>query len=340
MAEAAAPAAQDDGGEEAPHPHPLDLMNLVDDVLVRIVLPFQSDNLLVHVALAALVHPRWWKLARTSPAYLADYLSRPGCRAPTLKWLSRNLPSAETTQMELGSDWLGHSSTGPIGNGAEEYRKSGADSMVSEYTDGAEMPALGAALVALPPSAYRSLRTIRLPIIAAEAEKWKEVMQFIGRTNVHELDLNVCWNMGDDGLTALAASLPRTLERLRCGAIGCGDAGIAALAAALPATAIKSICIGLNEMTVAGWASLGAALPNLPSLREIDFGCDLAEDGSTDLTRDELRALIRFLPDASPGMAEGTLIFDTGGAALQNQDDYQLLDDLKPRCPDLKYRRS
>ena len=57
MAEAAAPAAQDDGGEEAPHPHPLDLMNLVDDVLVRIVLPFQSDNLLVHVALAALVHP-------------------------------------------------------------------------------------------------------------------------------------------------------------------------------------------------------------------------------------------------------------------------------------------
>ena len=125
MADAAAPAAQDDGGEEAPHP--LDLMYLVDEVLVRIVLPYQSDNLLVHVALAAQVHPRWWKLARTSPAYLADYLSRPGCRAPTLKWLSRNLPSAETTQMELGSDWLGHSSTGPIGNGAEEYRRSRAE---------------------------------------------------------------------------------------------------------------------------------------------------------------------------------------------------------------------
>ena len=337
MADAAAPAAQDDGGEEAPHP--LDLMNLVDDVLVRIVLPFQSDNLLVHVALAAQVHPRWWKLARTSPAYLADYLSRPGCRAPTLKWLSRNLPSAETTQMELGSDWLGHSSTGPIGNGAEEYRRSRADSMLSEYTDGAEMPALGAALVALPPSAYRSLRTIRLHIISAEAEKWKEVMQFIGRTNVRELNLNVCWNLGDEGLIALAASLPRTLEGLRCGCINCGDAGVAALAAALPATAIKSLCIGLNNesMTVAGWASLGAALPNLPSLREIDFGCGPAEDGSTDLSRDELRALIRFLPDASPGMAEGTLIFDSNGAALQNQDDYQLLDDLKPRCPDLKY---
>ena len=38
MADAAAPAAQDDGGEEAPHP--LDLTYLVDEVLVRIVLPY------------------------------------------------------------------------------------------------------------------------------------------------------------------------------------------------------------------------------------------------------------------------------------------------------------
>ena len=69
--------------------------------------------------------------------------------------------------------------------------------------------------------------------------------------------------VGDAGVTALAAVLPPTLRTLSvCERVGCGDAGMLALARALPTTRIDRLTIkGNPAVTEVGWAALGAALP-------------------------------------------------------------------------------
>ena len=82
--------------------------------------------------------------------------------------------------------------------------------------------------------------------------------------------------LGDEGMAALAAVLPASLEELHIGSTGCGDDAFVALAAALPAlTRLRVLRCEYNPAARSrGWVALAGALPALPSLEHLDAdGC-------------------------------------------------------------------
>lgn len=92
------------------------------------------------------------------------------------------------------------------------------------------------------------------------------------------LDLRGCENLGDEGVAALAAALPRLpqLQRLTLvfRSTKFGDRGMAALARTLPgSTRVEELCIDCcgcdKRLGAQGLAALGAALPGLIQLRKL-----------------------------------------------------------------------
>eukprot|EP01045_Picozoa_sp_COSAG04_P056691 COSAG04_NODE_26610_length_293_cov_0.381443_1_plen_97_part_11 len=84
-----------------------------------------------------------------------------------------------------------------------------------------------------------------------------------GRLGSQLKELHVDVNdLGDAGMTALAAVLPPTLEVVGFGGVECGDVGMVAIARALDLTSVTIlVCNDNPAVTEAGWTALGAALP-------------------------------------------------------------------------------
>lgn len=75
--------------------------------------------------------------------------------------------------------------------------------------------------------------------------------------------------IGNAGMKGLSKALPATLECLYVSQINLGDEGMVALAAALPRTRIRILDFSVNQVADAGWESFAASLPDLPTLRRV-----------------------------------------------------------------------
>ena len=296
-----------------------------DGLLARILLDRPSEDLFRDLALCAQVHPRWLKIVMTSPAYISAFTSN---GAVVLPCLSCNLPTDERQEIALGQDWCSGSSTEWIGEFPEED-----ECFDSDHIDDAALRAFGTALQALPLDISTSVHTIKLFAIGPSGGSVDPLFGWIQKSpKLEKLMLNSCWGMKDEGIVALAAALPPSLRVLQINSCSAGDVGLSAIAAALPATRVRALCVGGNRGTSAGWAALGAALPQLSQLAVLDLGIGIMEDGETDIDCAGLTALVQHLPSARAlrllNLSECHGSFgDVGVQALIN---------VLPRCPKLR----
>ena len=237
-----------------------------------IILAVQSDNLLRHVSVCARVCAEWRRIVLDSAAYGRELAAgvatlvpgaTPGCagwwRAHVMKTISQALDDGDG-QLRLADLHMGD----------------------------AGAAVLAAALQVVPRDRFCRLWLTANAITAAGVRHLAPALQR------PELRWVVVRNatLGDDGVAALAAALPPTLERLDFGFCGCGDRGFEAMATALPAlTRLKtlvcdsSVCVGGR-----GWAALASALPSLPALEQ------LVANDCTGMGIDGLTALAAAVP--------------------------------------------
>lgn len=146
--------------------------------------------------------------------------------------------------------------------------------------------ALAAALAALPEPAPLSSIVVReneLTEPGCLALAWGLGEKVFRALTVLDMSLNP--EIGDAGVVALVSGgegLPQTLAELGLEATGCGNGGMVGLAARLPSlgrfsqltTVPAALRCGHNpEVTEPGWTALGAVLPMLLGLAELDL-CD------------------------------------------------------------------
>ena len=219
--------------------------------LRHILLAVQSDNLLRHVSICARVCAEWRRIVLDSAAYGRELAAgvatlvpgaTPGCagwwRAHVMRTISQALDGGDG-QLRL------------------------ADLHVGD----AGAAVLAAALQVVPRDRFCRLWLTANAITAAGVRRLAPALQ---RPELRWLVVRNA-TLGDDGVAALAAALPPTLEHLDFGFCGCGDRGFEAMATALPAlTRLKtlicdsSVCVGGR-----GWAALASALPSLPALEQL-----------------------------------------------------------------------
>lgn len=297
-----------------------------DSLLARILLGSPSEDLFYDLALCAQVHPRWRTIVMTSAAYSSAFTSD---GPVVLPYLSCNLPTDEHQEIRLGQDWSGGHSTEWIGDVPPE----GDKHFDSDYIDDTALRAFGTALQALPFDVSTSVHTIKLFAIGPSGGSFGPLFEWIKESpNLEKLMLNSCWGMKDEGIVALAAALPSSLRVLQINSCSAGDVGISAIAAALPGTRIRALCVGGNRGTSAGWAALGAALPQLSQLAVLDLGIGIMEDGETAIDCAGLTALVQHLPGARA--LRVLSICECHGSF--RDVGVQALIDVLPRCPSLR----
>jgi hypothetical protein len=129
--------------------------------------------------------------------------------------------------------------------------------------------------------------------------------------------------IGDAGMKGLAKALPATLECLYLSQINLGNDGMAALAAALPRTRIRILDFSANQVADGGWESLAGSIPNLPTLRRVFAQRNLL---SSSATVDKLASAIREIKGKQT--ATGGVVSATGGIEKLQLQDNPVMSDL------------
>ena len=288
--------------------------DLPTSVLTHILTTATShDDLLAHVALCARVHPEWRRAVMGSAAYGRGIVGRSaeeGATETAAEERSRVLRKLTTALRQATTD-------GKLALPAERVGDAGAR-------------ALEAAVRARPsPLALTDLNLHACLVTTAGVATIAGLLRDgrLGR-QLKSLDVSVNRDLGDAGVTALAAVLPPTLESAGFAKVECGDAGMLALARALDLTSVGMlVCNDNPAVTEAGWGALGAALPPLRwrGAHQSFNGCffvraDLGDAGAA--------ALANRLPESGivALLAGCCRIGDAGARALAA---------VIPRCPQL-----
>ena len=287
----------------------LALFDLPDLILARILLSAtthdKENNLLRFVAACAQVSKEWWRVLQGTAAYgaglsteIRDDLSlgfgsddeeeTPTERAKVLRAISKALCE-------------------PRGRFDNNIHLSGVN------IGGAGIRTLAAAIQAMPaPLPFGGITLGCCGITAADMPHLAPIFQreFAGE-GLQEVS---CWGhkLGDDGVSGLAVMLPSTIRTLGLSLSDeVGDAGMAALVATLPRlTKLESLDLrGFRGITTPGWAALGATLARMRTIKTLDVGnCG-----------PEVLELVPFLPDIAlleMLQIDTNQIDDTGAHAL------------------------
>ena len=229
------------------------------EATLRHILRFATDrdDLLRHVSTCAGVCREWRRIAGNSRAYGAPHQC-PG-------WVGEEGHSERARVLRAISDAL-------------RYARANDDVLTLDQKevgdDGAR--ALGAALQAmrapLPISELRlamnNLTAVVAPIAATGLRRG-----FAGR-GLTCLSVNHNRGLGNAGIMILADAFPSELEHLNVSCIAMGDEGMVALAANMPRTLglQRLVCHSNPAVGPAGWSALATVLPNLVALQELNAG--------------------------------------------------------------------
>lgn len=128
--------------------------------------------------------------------------------------------------------------------------------------------------------------------------------------------------MGDAGMKGLAKALPATLECLYLSHINLGNDGMAALAAALPRTRIRILDFSVNQVADEGWENFASSIPNLPTLRRVFAQKNLL---SSRAAVDMLASAIREIKGKQ--LSNAGVVSPTGGIEKLQLQDNPMMDD-------------
>ena len=316
------------------------------------------DDLLAHVALCARVHPEWRRAVMGSAAYGLGIVGRSADKGATetaateaLRALNIGGLSRRAKELGIGEEmlealqdddepkqalirWLAPRDPGAtaaeersrvlrtVSTALRQAKADGKLDLAETHVGDAGAVALEAAVRALSsPLALTELKMTGWLLTAAGMATVAALMRG-GHLGSSQLKLlNVSGNdLGDAGVTALAAVLPPTLEDFSFTNVGCGDAGMLAMARALPATRVELLLCDRNPaVTEAGWTALGAALPTTGADRLVVHG-NLGHAGTTSLAESLPESTVRSLD---------LLGCDAGDAGVR------ALAAAIPRCPQL-----
>lgn len=239
------------------------------------------DNLLHHLAVCARVHPLWREVVRSSPAYSVQ---KPFRKDVVMPWVSAAIMAKREDVLSLNLGFTGWFESNPEYTDFGGWIRTTPTNLQISSTGGREnadvgMPlgdggalALGAALQAMPsPLPFEKIVLFKNFLTAAGLAP---VMRAIRQRGCPQLTyLSVRHNpLGDAGISDLASALPPSVRELYVGRTDCGDKGMIALATSLPATDITEFhCVDLPNVGQAGWSAVGKVLPQLQSLRVLNF---------------------------------------------------------------------
>ena len=277
---------------------PVGIGDMPTTVLTSILLTGTHDNLLRHVSRCAQVCPEWRRLAMGSAAYGLAIVARAGGQ----------LTAAEERARVLGEI-----------SGALDKAERELDLHSTKIGDAGAL-ALEPVVRALGKKKKLAIKELTLSDCGLSAEGTAPIARLLrnGLSRKRKKGLRDLWihhnQLGDDGVTALAGALPPSLSRLYVGKCGMEDEGMIALVRKLPSTRIRHLdCSVSPAVGPQGWEALGAALPQLPLLVNLEL------NDNTSLGNAGARALARGLPEAAklrevylPDCAIGT----EGAAAL------------------------
>ena len=248
--------------------------DLPTNVLTHVLLSATThDDLLVHAANCARVHPEWRRAVMGSAAFgrgIVGTSSGEGATETAAEERSRVLRKLSVALRQARTD-------GKLLVNGTRMGDAGAR-------------ALEAAVRALP--APLALIDLHLNDCRLTASGIAAVVGLLrdGRLGRQLKFLDVSANkLGDAGVTALAAVLPPTLQIAGFAKLGCGDVGMLALARALDLTSVGMVMCNDNPaVTEAGRAALGAALPPSRGAHQSFGGCffvraDLGDAGAAAL---------------------------------------------------------
>ena len=257
--------------------------DLPTNVLTNILLSATTHaDLLAHVALCACVHPEWRRAVMGSAAYGHGIVGRSAIAGAAVAQITAATERARVLR-ELSAALRQAKADGKLDLGAA-------------YAGDAGIRALDAAVRALPsPLALTELRLEGCLLTAAGMATIAGLMRD-GRLGSQLKELHVPGNdLGDAGVTALAAALPPTLEGLSFMVVGCGDAGMLAVARALPTTRVGQLLCYMNPaVTEAGWTALAAALPTT-GVDRLTLRADFGDAGVVSLARGLPESSVRAL---------------------------------------------
>ena len=128
--------------------------------------------------------------------------------------------------------------------------------------------------------------------------------------------------MGDAGMKGLAKALPATLECLYLSHINLGNDGMAALAAALPRTRIRILDFSVNQVADEGWENFASSIPNLPTLRRVFAQKNLL---SSRAAVDMLASAIREIKGRQ--LSNAGVVSPTGGIEKLQLQDNPMMED-------------
>ena len=241
-------------------------------------------NLLHHAALCAKVCREWRRIMSASPAYMAQLLwqrqprlirelgrdgwQRAGERERALGEISYTLNSLEAGLRDVGH--YGRRAEVRLDNPVYRDRE-----LFSEPS----RAAFGAAVSALPHLGERftvlgcGLRDETVVTIVDGLRRG-----FADTSQLTAIGIYQEHHLGDAGLAALAGALSSvpTLTALSFNDTRAGSPGMVAVAQALPVlTRLEELtCCANHAVGQAGWEALGAALPKLPALSELNANCN------------------------------------------------------------------
>ena len=257
--------------------------DLPTNVLTHVLLSATThDDLLVHVANCARVHPEWRRAVMGSAAFGRDIVGTSGIPQMIAANLTGTESSAAARSRVLRT----------LSAALRQAKADGELGLTASWMADQGARALDAAVRALPTPLALTKLDVGQCLLSAAGAKIIAALLRDGRfgfgletliltlnTKVQELPpikhrlsdgvqaalrAHGPGALGDAGMVALASVLPTQprLCRLEFGAVGCGDRGMSAVAAALPATQCGTIVCPLNPaVSEKGWAALGAALP-------------------------------------------------------------------------------
>jgi hypothetical protein len=239
------------------------------------------DNLLHHLSVCARVHPLWREVVLSSPAYSVQ---KPFRKDVVMPWVSAAILSKREDVLSLNLGFTGWFENNPEYTDFGAWVRTTPANLQVSSTGGREnaevgMPlgdggalALGAALQAMSsPLPFEKIFLFKNFLTAAGLAP---VMRAIRQRGCPQLTyLSVRHNpLGDAGISDLASALPPSVRELYVGRTDCGDKGMIALAASLPATDITEFhCVDLPNVGPAGWGAVSKVLPQLQSLRVLNF---------------------------------------------------------------------
>ena len=281
---------------------------LPTSVLTHILLTATThENLLAHAALCARAHPEWRRAVMGSAAYGLGIVGRSRMQGAAEAQITAATERARVLPK--------------LGAALRQARADGKLELIAAYMGDAGARALDAAVRALPsPLALTELRLEGCLLTAAGMATIAGLMRD-GRLGSQLKKLAFSVNeLGDEGVTALAAALPPTLELLAVQQVGCGDAGMQAMARALPTTRVgQLLCYKNPAVTEEGWTALAAALPTT-GVDRLTLRADFGDAGVVSLARGLPESSVRGL------MLDACGVGDVGARALAA---------IIPRSPEL-----